>query len=184
MSGEDALEQGLKSAHALAAECRAVGEAAWARQPGGKQGTVRRLRALVEGLRRGGPSPALEELESLVRAIEQLASESCTCFEPDSFRDDFERTVVGHDRRGPQTLAEVSLDRCRRCARVWLHYFMEDPEVAESSRWYRAPVPDAIAAGLTASRAAAFLESAPWRLQGGAFHGRRGRRVGGPAALE
>jgi hypothetical protein len=184
MSGEEPLEQALRAARALAAECRAAGEAAWARQPGGKPGTVRRFRSLVEGLRRAGASPALEELETLVRSIEQLASESCTCFEPESFRDDFERTVVGHDRRGPQALAEVSLDRCRRCSRVWLHYFVEDPEVAESSRWYRAPLPDAIAEGLTPSRAAAFLESAPWRLQGGAFHGRRGRRVGGPAALE
>jgi hypothetical protein len=67
---------------------------------------------------------------------------------------------------------------------VWLHYFVDDPEVPESSRWYRAPVTEAMAQGLVPQRAAALLESLPWRLQGGAFHGRRGRRVTGPAALD
>jgi hypothetical protein len=112
-----------------------------------------------------------------------VTAEDCTCFEPESFRDDFERTVLGHDRRD-DTLAEVSLDRCRRCSRVWLHYFVDDPRVPESSRWYRAPVTETMARDLVPQRAAALLEGLPWRLQGGAFHGRRGRRVTGPAALD
>jgi hypothetical protein len=179
-----AIEEALAGARALLADCRAAGEALWPRLPGGKTGALRRYRALLEIYRASGASPVFGELEKVVREIERLASESCTCFEPESFRDGFERTVLGHDRRGADALAEVALDRCRRCSRVWLHYFVDDPEVPESSRWYRAPVTEAMAQGLVPQRAAALLESLPWRLQGGAFHGRRGRRVTGPAALD
>ena len=110
-------------------------------------------------------------------------AEDCTCFEPESYRDDFERTVLGLDRVG-SGLGEVSIDRCRRCGRLWLHYFLEYTDVADSSRWYRAPIGPEAAREVSPDRAAAVLESVPWRLQGGAFYGRRGRRVSGPAGLD
>ena len=178
------LEEALASARAALADYRAGGESAWARTPGGKVAALRHHRAVVEGFRAEGASPRLDELARVVRELERLASEACTCFEPESFRDGFERSVLGHDRRGGDALAEVSLDRCRRCSRVWRHYFVENPELPESSRWYRAPVTETMVLDLTPERAAALLESLPWRLQGGAFHGRRGRRVSGPAALD
>jgi hypothetical protein len=184
VTGTPRLEEALAHARAALARYREAGEAAWAHSPGGKPAALRHHRGQLELLRAEGASPLLDELERLVRELERLGSESCTCFEPESFRDDFERTMLGHDRRGEHVLAEVSLDRCRRCGRIWLHYFVEDAEVPESSRWYRAPLPEAMAQELLPGRAAALLESVPWRLQGGAFHGRRGRRVSGPAALD
>ena len=184
MTGGPPLEQALARAREALARYREAGEAAWAHAPGGKPAALRQHRGQLEALRAEGPSPLLEELERVVRELERLGAETCTCFEPESFRDDFERTMLGHDRRGAHALAEVSLDRCRRCGRIWLHYFVEDADVPESSRWYRAPLPEATARELPPERAAALLESVPWRLQGGAFHGRRGRRVSGPAALD
>ena len=183
MSAPPRTEDALASLRALVEDYRRSGESLWARRPGGKPAALRHYRALADGLRAQETSPLVAELERLLRELEHMAAETCTCFEPESFRDGFERTVLGHVRRS-DALAEVSLDRCGRCARVWLHYFVEHPEVPESSRWYRAPVTAAMAEGLVPQRAAALLESLPWRLQGGAFHGRRGRRVSGPSPLD
>lgn len=112
------------------------------------------------------------------------ASFDCTCFEPESFRDDFERTVLGLDRTSANGLAEVSLDRCRRCGQLWLHYFVDYPDVADSSRWYRAPVTPEMAQAVAPERAVAILEGLPWRLRGGAYYGRRGERSTGPVVLD
>jgi GTP pyrophosphokinase len=174
----------LHNARAILADYRTGGEAVWARFNGGKQGTLWYYRALVEAFRAPGVTPLWQEFERVVREIEGLAAEDCTCFEAESFRDDFERTMLGLDRARGDALAEVSLDRCRRCGRLWLHYFVEDPGVPESSRWYRAPVTPEMAHELAPDRAVALLESLPWRLQGGAYYGRRGERTSGPAAVE
>jgi hypothetical protein len=184
VTGRPRLDEALARAREALARYREAGEAAWAHAPGGKPAALRHHRGQLEALRAEGGSPPLEELERVVRELERMGSESCTCFEPESFRDDFERTMLGHHRRGEHSLAEVSLDRCRRCGRIWLHYFLEDAGVPDSSRWYRAPLSEATAQELAPEQAAALLESAPWRLQGGAFHGRRGRRVSGPASLD
>ena len=173
----------LHNARAILADYRAVGEAIWGRFSGGKQGTLWYYRALVEAFRAHGATPLLEELERVVGEVERLAAEDCTCFEPDSFRDDFERTVLGFDQtRG--RLGEVSLDRCRRCGRLWLHYFVEYPAVRDSSRWYRAPITPEMAQAVAPERAVALLESLPWRLQGGAYYGRRSQRTSGPLVVD
>ena len=113
-----------------------------------------------------------------------MSAEDCTCLEPESYRDDFERTVLGLDRTTGSGLAEVSIDRCRRCGRLWLHYFLEYPDVAESSRWYRAPITPEMAREVAPQSALALLESLPWRLQGGAYYGRRGQRTSGPLNVD
>jgi hypothetical protein len=113
-----------------------------------------------------------------------VTAEDCTCLEADSFRDDFERTVLGLDRTAAAGLGEVSIDRCRRCGRLWLHYFLEYPDVPESSRWYRAPITPEMARDVSPRRAVALLESLPWRLQGGAYYGRRAQRTTGPVNVD
>jgi GTP pyrophosphokinase len=173
----------LHNARSILADYRTAGESVWTRFTGGKQGTLWYYRALLAAFRAHGSSRLLEELERVVRDLEALAAENCTCFEPDSFRDDFDRTVLGLDRaRG--RLGEVSLDRCRRCGRIWLHYFVDYPDVPDSSRWYRGLMTSDVARGITPERAVAMLESLPWRLQGGAFHGRRGQRTSGPMLVD
>jgi hypothetical protein len=44
-----------------------------------------------------------------------------------------ERTFLGTDER----YAEVSIDRCKRCGRNWLHYLLEFEHISRSGRWYR-----------------------------------------------
>jgi HD domain len=174
----------VHNARSILADYRIAGEATWTRFSGGKDGTLWYYRALVEAFRAHGPTPLLSELERVLGEIERLAAEDCTCFESDSYRDDFERTVLGLDRTPGHALAEVSLDRCRRCGRLWLHYFVEQPDVSESSRWFRAPVTPEMAEAVTPQRALAVLETLPWRLQGGAYFGRRGQRTTGPVAVD
>jgi GTP pyrophosphokinase len=174
----------LHNARSILADYRTAGESVWTRFNGGKGGTLWYYRALVEAYRAHGASPLLAELERVVREIERLAAEDCTCFEPESFRDDFERTVLGLDRTRGHALAEVSLDRCRRCGRLWLHYFVEYPDVADSSRWYRAPITPDAAQEVTPQRALDLLESLPWRVQGGAYFGRRAQRTSGHVVVD
>lgn len=173
----------VHNARTILADYRTVGEALWNRFTGGKTGTLWYYRALVEAFRAHGHPPLVAEFDRVVREVERLAAEDCTCFEPESFRDDFERTVLGLDRtRG--RLGEVSLDRCRRCGRLWLHYFVEYPDVPDSSRWYRAPVTAEMAEAVSPQSAVAVLEGLPWRLQGGAYYGRRGQRTSGPVIVD
>jgi GTP pyrophosphokinase len=173
----------VHNARTILADYRTVGEALWSRFTGGKTGTLWYYRALVEAFRAHGHPALVAELDRVVREVGRLAAEDCTCFEPESFRDDFERTVLGLDRtRG--RLGEVSLDRCRRCGRLWLHYFVEYPDVPDSSRWYRAPVTAEMAQAVSPQKAVALLESLPWRLQGGAYYGRRGQRTSGPVIVD
>jgi GTP pyrophosphokinase len=174
----------LHNARSILADYRTAGEAVWARFSGGKEGTLWYYGALVEAFRAHGRPPLVQELERVVREVQRLTAEDCTCFEPESYRDDFERTVLGLDRTRGHALAEVSLDRCRRCTRLWLHYFVEQPDVPDSSRWYRAPVTTEMAQAVTPQRALAVLESLPWRLQGGAYYGRRGQRSTGALSVE
>jgi len=173
----------VHNARTILADYRTIGEELWTRFTGGKKGTLWYYRALVEAFRAHGATPLVAELDRIVREVERLAAEDCTCFEPESFRDDFERTVLGLDRTSGR-LGEVSLDRCRRCGRLWLHYFVEYPDVPDSSRWYRAPVTAEMAQAVAPQSAVALLESLPWRLQGGAYYGRRGERTSGPVIVD
>jgi GTP pyrophosphokinase len=173
----------VHNARTILADYRTSGEALWARFTGGKNGTLWYYRALVEAFRTHGHTALVAELDRVVGEVERLAAEDCTCFEPESFRDDFERTVLGLDRTSGR-LGEVSLDRCRRCGRLWLHYFVEYPDVPDSSRWYRAPITPEMAHDVAPQRAVALLESLPWRLQGGAYYGRRSQRTSGPVVVD
>lgn len=63
----------LHNARAIVADLRRHGEALWPRFTGGKDGTLWYYRALVEAFRAAGGTPVLDELERLVREMEQLA---------------------------------------------------------------------------------------------------------------
>lgn len=62
-----------RSAHVLAASLRRHGEALWPRFSGGRDGTLWYYRALVEAFQYAGGTPVHDELERVVREMEQLA---------------------------------------------------------------------------------------------------------------
>jgi GTP pyrophosphokinase len=63
----------LHNARSIVADLRRQGEALWPRFTGGKDGTLWYYRALVDAFRDAGGTPVLDELERVVREMEQLA---------------------------------------------------------------------------------------------------------------
>lgn len=63
----------LHNARSILADLRTEGESLWDRFTGGKEGTLWYYRALVEAYGASGPTPIVEELDWVVREIEDLA---------------------------------------------------------------------------------------------------------------
>ena len=63
----------LHNARAILSDCRAIGEAVWARFNRGRSGTLWYYRALAETFLTLGPDRLAEELNRVVSEIEQLA---------------------------------------------------------------------------------------------------------------
>ena len=91
----------------------------------------------------------------------------------------FARSALGVDPDHGR-FAEVSLDRCRQCGRLWLHYFFEYEAFRASGRWYRGLVSEEQARTITATTAAAVLEALPWYFAGGSYYDGVVQRWSGP----
>lgn len=63
----------LHNARSILKDYQQIGELIWERFHGGKAGTLWYYRSLVEAFRQAGSTPIVEELESVVSALEQLA---------------------------------------------------------------------------------------------------------------
>jgi hypothetical protein len=86
------------------------------------------------------------------------AADACRCLDGWDRSTDFDERALGEDpQRG--RFADVTMQRCRRCGRLWLRYFFEFEAFSNSGRWYRGLVSPELAATVTAENAAAILES-------------------------
>lgn len=63
----------LHNARTILADLRSLGDDLWGRFTGGKEGTLWYYRALVEAYTKDGTNPVVEELDRVVRDIEDLA---------------------------------------------------------------------------------------------------------------
>ncbi len=110
------------------------------------------------------------------------SSEECACLDPEQ-RSEWERRSVGVDETKGR-FGEVSLERCARCRRVWLCYFVEYEGFSRSGRWFRAVVSEEEAARVRPETAAELLASKPWHIYGGSYFGHAGKRgVGGEGSV-
>ncbi|MBZ5515388.1 MAG: HD domain-containing protein [Acidobacteriia bacterium] len=66
----------LDNARAILADYRSLGESLWTRFHGGRDGTLWYYRSLVEAFRKAGSNALVEELDRVVRQIEDLAGGS------------------------------------------------------------------------------------------------------------
>ena len=66
----------LHNARSILADYREIGESLWDRFTGRKQGTLWYYRALVDAFLEAGPSPLVDELERVVKEVEDLATTS------------------------------------------------------------------------------------------------------------
>jgi hypothetical protein len=77
--------------------------------------------------------------------------------------------------------ADVTLERCTRCRRLWLSYTVEYEAISNSGRWAMAPIAEADAA-LTPEAAVRYIESADSFVFGGSYFGHAGKRGSGRIA--
>jgi hypothetical protein len=109
---------------------------------------------------------------------ESPAEGGCTCLQPPFIHTQFHRTFLGVDPQQGR-YAEVNLDRCRACVRLWLHYHIEFEAESGSGRWYRGLLPWDLAMSITALTAASVLEGLPWYFAGGSYFDGNVRRTAG-----
>ena len=64
----------------------------------------------------------------------------------------------------------MSLQRCRRCGRVWLHYHWEHEAFTRSGRWFRGLITPEAAASLSAETAVETLARLDWHYCGGGYY--------------
>lgn len=74
--------------------------------------------------------------------------------------------------------AEVTLNRCRTCGRLWLRYLVEYEHYSRSGRWARGLIDEAAAAAITPQTAADHIDGLDWYLYGGSYFDTSGRRTG------
>jgi hypothetical protein len=102
----------------------------------------------------------------------------CRCERGDARHDEFDSRFVGVDPTAAR-FAEVTLERCRSCGRLWLRYLVEHEAFSRSGRWARGPISEEDAATITPHQAEPFLNGLRHYLYGGSyFDGRWGRRSG------
>lgn len=103
---------------------------------------------------------------------------SCVCEDGNARFSEFETRDVGCDETEGR-FADVTLNRCRTCGRLWLRYLVEYEAFSRSGRWARGLIDEATAAAITPQAAVAHLDSLDRYLYGGSyFDGVSGWRSG------
>ena len=100
------------------------------------------------------------------------------CLQADNVPHEMEKRSVGVDEQ----YGEVTVLRCTRCGRCWLHYFIEYEYLTASGRWLEGEISPEIAASLKAVDAVRLFDSMPWFHCSGSAFGGKLRRATGPAS--
>ncbi len=105
----------------------------------------------------------------------------CGCLDVNSLVSytDFNSRYIGDDPQNGR-YAEVSLEDCRYCGRVWLRYYFSYEHFSRSGRWYRGVVSPEVAARVSPENAATILETLEWYLAGGSYFDGKILRLHGP----
>jgi hypothetical protein len=103
---------------------------------------------------------------------------ACACDEPDASHQCFITVQSGVDDTNGR-YADVRLDRCRHCERLWLHYAVVYEGFSRSGRWARGLITEAEAKITGPQDGPAHLEQLPSYIYGGSyFDGQAGVRSG------
>lgn len=108
--------------------------------------------------------------------MSQKVAETCPCLEGGTLFQNLERREVGVD----SDYGEVSVEKCKRCGRSWLHYLMEYEYLSRSGRWFRGVVGSEVAASVKPSEAKVILEGLEWYFRGGSAFGGKVVKTRGP----
>ncbi len=94
--------------------------------------------------------------------------EPCVCLEVAYVEWEFEDKYLGTDHY----YADISLQTCKHCGRIWLRYFYENEAFTKSGRWYRGVITAEQAKSVAAENALEYLGNLDWYLCGGSFYGK------------
>ena len=100
------------------------------------------------------------------------------CSEAEKVPHELEKRYIGSDEH----YGEVTILRCTRCERCWLHYLMEYEYLTASGRWCEGEISPEVAASLTPNNAVQLFNSMEWFHCSGSAFGGKLRRVTGPVA--
>ena len=103
---------------------------------------------------------------------------SCECLEKPLSFDQYETVKnIGIDKTNGR-FGEVEVKRCKKCGRLWLHYFVEYESFKNSGRYFMAPLTPETADALTPEKAIPYLRQLDWHLFGGSYFGKKGKSFG------
>jgi hypothetical protein len=104
--------------------------------------------------------------------------DGCVCLDAGAPFNTFETRALGCDETDGR-FGQATLDRCRRCGRIWLRYVVEYEAFSRSGRWARGLIREDDVETLTPETALGRLHGLAWYLYGGSyFNGASGRRSG------
>ena|SRR5690242_2944612 len=92
---------------------------------------------------------------------------TCPCLGGEFYSQNFERRFVGVD----SDYGEVTVSRCKRCGRYWLHYLMEYEYLSRSGRWFRGVIAPEVAASVKPELARQIFEGLDFYFRGGSAFG-------------
>jgi hypothetical protein len=100
--------------------------------------------------------------------MNKIAQIGCACEKPTSNYTEYRSSELGIDHTNGRH-AEVSIQQCKLCQRIWIHYFVEFESFSKSGRWYKGIVSKKDRSQITPENAVEFLESLEWYVYGGSF---------------
>ena len=82
------------------------------------------------------------------------------------------------------SFGDVDIQRCKKCNRFWLHYFLEEEWHSKSGRWFRGEISEKEAEIITPETALAYLEKQSFILYGGSYFDTSGKIGNGSIVTE
>lgn len=94
----------------------------------------------------------------------------CACEKPTSSYTEFRTSALGVDQTHGKD-AGVSIQQCKLCQRIWIHYAFHAALTSESGKWYKGIVSKKNRPQITPENALEYIESLEWYVYGGEIFG-------------
>ena len=104
----------------------------------------------------------------------------CSCKTPPFYYLDFKNCEVGIDNSFGH-YCDVSIEKCNKCNRLWLRYFMEEEWHSKSGRWFRGMISEEEAKNIQPETALGLLEKMDFVIYGGSYFDSTGMKGNGKA---
>jgi len=100
--------------------------------------------------------------------MKKIPKIGCACEKPTSDYTEYRSSELGIDHTNGRN-AEVMIQQCKLCQRIWIHYFVEFESFSKSGRWYKGIVTKKDRSQITPENAVEFLENLEWYVYGGSY---------------